>query len=94
MVHKNRIYGEIHNVTHIELGDGDVIVSDTKSEGYNGISFINDSPKTVNTSHNLSGKNTNETGLDALITFKNIESLEVFERSIQRIKKIMIKNKN
>jgi hypothetical protein len=89
MVLKNIKYSEIENVTIIELGKGDVKVSDTTHASGDrvGVMFTNDVPNEIGTSHADKGKDSNEVGVDALITFDNIASLEVVEKALKNAKR-------
>ncbi len=87
MVKKNVKYGEIKNVTVIELGYGDVKVSDTlHKDNTVGVMFYNDTPRPIGEIADTYGKTSNETGIDAIIHFRNIESIEVVEKAISRAK--------
>jgi len=88
MVIKNIKYGSIENVTVIELGNGDVMVSDTihPPEDTVGVMFTNDEANPIGTDHDVTGMNSNDLGIDAIITFNNIESIEVVERALSRAK--------
>ena len=88
MIYKNAIIGKIKNVTLIELGDGDVQVAALKSkeDKYVGIEFVNDVPNKIGTKHNTAGTTTDNSNPDAMLTFTNIESIEVVERALAKAK--------
>lgn len=95
MVIKNTTVGKTKGVTIIELGNGDIKVGSlhSKEEKYSGIEFINDVPRRIGTKHNTAGTTTDESNPDAMITFTNIESIEVLERALAKAK-IWLRNIN
>jgi len=87
MVLKNVKYGEVENVTVIELGNGVVDVADTThNSGVVGVMFTNNPNGKLGESKDLNGKSSDDVGIDAIITFETIESIEVLERAIERSK--------
>ena len=87
MIDKNVKYGNIYNVTVIDLGNGDVKVSDTTHlEEKTGVVFWNDTPKPIGETDDSAGKTTDETGIDVIIHFTKVESIEVVERALLRAK--------
>lgn len=87
MVIKNQTIGNVKEVTLIELGSGDVKVSCVKQfdEKYTGVMFCNDKPNPVGTDH-VGGGTTDEYDLQVMLTFTNIESIEVVEKHLKRAK--------
>jgi hypothetical protein len=99
MVEFNQTIGKTKGVTIIELGKGDLQVSMIHNEknGYTGIQFVNDIERPIGTHHmGMAGLTTDETEPNALITFSNLQSLEVFEKHLKYAKlklKQQLKNK-
>lgn len=93
MISKNIKFGKIDNVTVIELGHGDVLVGGifNTDKKHVGIAFSNDKVEPIGTKCKLKGKTTNETGVDSVLIFKNLESFEVFEHQLANAKNKLIK---
>ena len=89
MVEFNQKIGNVKGITIIELGKGDLQVSmiHNKEDGYTGVQFINDEQRPIGTRHpGMVGLTTDESSPNAIITFSNIESLEVFEKHLKHAK--------
>ena len=87
MINKNVKYSEVENVTVIELGNGDVKVADTTHlDEKTGVVFWNDVPRPIGETTDSYGKTTDETGIDVIIHFTKVESIEVVERALVRAK--------
>ena len=87
MIHKNATVGELNSIYHIELGKGDVQVNVAQwpSEGAVSLTFKQDvESHPIGTGHNHAGTTTDEVEPNALISFSNIESLEVVQRALDR----------
>ena len=93
MIKKNVKYSEIENVTVIELGNGDVKVADTRHlDEKTGVVFWNDVPRPIGETDDSCGKTTDETGIDVIIHFNKVESIEVVERALARAKDELKRN--
>jgi len=80
------------NVAVIELGYGDVQVGSITNpiDKYAGIGFMNDEVNPIGTQFKTKGTTTDDSGLDAMLIFKNLESFEVFEEHLANAKKELI----
>jgi hypothetical protein len=88
MIRKNEQIGNTKDVTLIELGEGDVQIGSifSKEEKYVGVQFINDKKNPIGTRHNTAGCTTDNTKPQVIISFTNVESIEVIERALARAK--------
>jgi len=93
MIYKNDKIGKTKGITLIELGNGDVMVGAIrcKQNKYTGIEFVNNQKKPIGTKHNTVGCTTDNTNPQVILSFKNIESLEVVERALAKAK-VFLKN--
>jgi transcription antitermination factor NusA-like protein len=92
MIYKSAKVGEINDVTVIEFGTGDVAIGACKDKnGMCALTFMQTEKGKVGSTHRDKGKNINEVGLDVLFTFMNIESLEVVEDMLSKVK-VLLKN--
>ena len=92
MVKNNQQIGNVKGITIIELGDGDTFVSyvHNRKENYTGVLFHNDIKKDIGSEDQVSiGATTDEFTPDAMITFTEIESIEVLERALKKAKTML-----
>ena len=89
MIHKNVIVGDVEEVTICELGSGDVQVSsvDMPSGKSVAVTFVNTEANPIGTEHETSGLTTDQTGLDLMIEFSDLKSIEVVEKYLNHCKK-------
>lgn len=93
MIRNNVKVGTVLVETMIELGNGDVKVAALKFQEDNqvGIEFVNDKPNPIGTKHNTAGTTTDESNPQVILSFTNVESIEVVERALNKAK-IMLRN--
>ena len=91
MIRKNVQVGSTLVETMIELGNGDVKVGSIRFQDDKqvGIEFVNDVPNPIGTKHNTAGTTTDESNPQAIISFTNVESIEVVERALNKAKVIL-----
>ena len=98
MIYKNAKIGKLENITLIELGEGDVLVSalEDPNREYSGIGFINDVPGEVGREHpGTKGKPIDDfENCHAVIFFHNIASIEVVEEAISKAKNILLEQQS
>lgn len=92
MIKKNIKYGKVENVTLVEFGKGDVIVAITKFKKRNvGVCFTNlDHPQRIGSFVDTTATNTNELGIDAILTFTDVNSIDVVLQALQIARKELL----
>ena len=79
--------------TMIELGNGDVKVAALRFQDDKqvGVEFVNDVPNPIGKKHNTSGTTTDESNPQVILSFTNVESIDVVERALNKAK-VMLRN--
>jgi hypothetical protein len=84
MIHKNCKIDNTPNSVMIELGDGDLGICVVSNSTLVGIGFSSVDAVPIGT--NIVGS---DAPIEAAITFKNLESLEVFEKKLSKVKDLL-----
>ena len=95
MIHKNGKVGEIEGVTICVFGSGDIDVSTSPYDGDSCLLMLTNLGQPVmpigSDLTDRNGKSTNETGVDVVLQFHKVESVDVVIDALQRIKVRMTK---
>ena len=91
MIRKDVKVGNTLVETMIELGNGDVKIASLRFQDDKqvGVEFVNDIPNPIGTKHNTAGTTTDESNPQVILSFTNIESIEVVEKALNKAKVIL-----
>ena len=83
-------FGKLENILVLEFGKGTIQVQPASGEGYECLMFKSDDENPIGTEHQTKGKNSDWFKPEVVMTFTNLESLQVVMNALETVKNEMI----